>query len=81
MKVFFLLVLTLFSSVSLYAQRQYSTTDKEAIKQYALANENLDEHLYDDAILQLLKSIDADNKFIEAHYLLADVYRLLRRNK
>ena len=81
MKVFFVLVLTLCLSVALYAQRQYSTTDKEAIKQYALANESLDEHLYDDAIAQLQKSIEADNKFIEARYLLADVYRLLRRNK
>ena len=82
MKIFFLPVLMLLLSVSLHAQeRQYSSTDKEAIKQYALANESLDEHLFDDAIAQLQKSIEADGKFIEAHYLLADIYRLTRRNK
>lgn len=82
MKIFFLLVFILFLSATVYAQeRQYSTTDKEAIKQYALANESIDEHLYDDAIAQLQKSIEADKKFVEAHYLLADTYRLKRRNK
>jgi outer membrane protein OmpA-like peptidoglycan-associated protein/tetratricopeptide (TPR) repeat protein len=76
MKFFFFLVL-LFLSTFLYAQqREYSTTDKEAIKYFALANQSLDEHLYNEAITQLQKAIDIDVKFIEAHAQLADIYRL-----
>ncbi|MDB5024390.1 MAG: OmpA family protein [Mucilaginibacter sp.] len=76
MKFFFFPVLFLFLSVSLFAQeRQYSTTNKEAIKYFALANQSLDDHLYDDAAEQLLKAIDEDKKFIEAHAQLADLYR------
>ncbi|AMR33378.1 hypothetical protein A0256_19110 [Mucilaginibacter sp. PAMC 26640] len=72
----------LFISVCSFAQsRQYSTNDREAIKNYALANTSLDEHLYDDAISELQKAIEADNKFVEAHAVLADVLRLKRRNK
>jgi outer membrane protein OmpA-like peptidoglycan-associated protein len=76
MKVFFLSVLFLSLYVSSFAQeRQYSTTNKEAIKYYALARQSLDDHLYDDAVAQLLKAIDEDGKFIEAHLQLADIYR------
>jgi outer membrane protein OmpA-like peptidoglycan-associated protein len=76
MKFFFFPVLFLFLSVSLFAQeRQYSTTNKEAIKYFALANQSLDDHLYDEAVEQLLKAIDEDKKFIEAHAQLADIYR------
>ncbi|RFZ84667.1 hypothetical protein DYU05_03400 [Mucilaginibacter terrenus] len=62
-------------------QRQYTTTDKDAIKNFALANESIDEHLYDDAVTQLEKAISSDNKFIEAHFLLGDVLRMKRNNK
>jgi outer membrane protein OmpA-like peptidoglycan-associated protein/tetratricopeptide (TPR) repeat protein len=64
-------------SVSVSAQqRRYSTTDQEAIKYYALANQSLDEHLYDEAIAQLEKAIGIDKKFVEAHAQLADVLRM-----
>lgn len=77
MKVFFLSVLFFLSVSVLSAQeRQLSTTSKEAIKQYALANQSIDDRLYDDAIDHLQKSIKEDNNFIEAHALLADVYRV-----
>ncbi|HVS91542.1 MAG TPA: OmpA family protein [Mucilaginibacter sp.] len=79
MKFFFLAIL--FFVVVLFAKaqdRQYSTTDRGAIKYYALANESLDNNLYDDAIEQLKKAISEDKKFIEAHALLADVYRQRR---
>jgi hypothetical protein len=60
----------LFYSVYLYdfaQDRQYSTTDKEAIKNYALASQSLDENLYDEAIQYLYKAVQRDDKFIEAH--------------
>lgn len=72
----------LFLTASVFAQqRQYSTTDRDAIKNFALANESLDEHLYDEAIAQLEKAIHDDDKFIEAHALLSDVLRSRGRNK
>ncbi|MFA6085254.1 OmpA family protein [Mucilaginibacter sp.] len=78
----FLLILMGFLPVCAHAQqRLYSTADKEAIKYYALASQSIDEHLYDEAILQLQKALGIDNKFIEAHAQLADVLRLRRQNK
>jgi outer membrane protein OmpA-like peptidoglycan-associated protein len=76
MKVFFISVLLFLSVSFVYAQqRPYSTTNNQAIKYFALANQSLDDRLYDEAIDNLKKAIDEDSKFIEAHALLADVYR------
>jgi outer membrane protein OmpA-like peptidoglycan-associated protein/tetratricopeptide (TPR) repeat protein len=76
------LILLVFLPICVFAQeRQYSTTNKEAIKYYALAGQSMDEHLYDEAILQLQKALGNDNKFVEAHAQLADVLRMRRQNK
>ncbi|MEO6849957.1 MAG: OmpA family protein, partial [Mucilaginibacter sp.] len=75
MKFLFFLVF-LFLSFSLFGQeRPYSTTDKQAIKYFALAGTQLDDHMFDEAAVNLLKAIDQDHKFIEAHVILADLYR------
>lgn len=81
LSVFFCLLVLIFPVFVSAQQRQYSTTDKEAIKNFALANSSIDEHLYDDAITQLRTAVERDSKFIEAHYVLADLYRLRRVNK
>ena len=82
MKVFFLSVLFFSLYILSFAQeRQYSTTNKEAIKYYALARQSFDDHLYDEGIAQLLKAIEEDSKFIEAHAQLADMYRQMWRYK
>lgn len=82
MRSSFLLTILIFLSVYVFAQdRQYSTTDKEAIKNFALANQSIDEHLFDDAISLLQKAISADSKFIEAHAQLADLFRLKKQYK
>jgi outer membrane protein OmpA-like peptidoglycan-associated protein len=75
------LCLLLFSSIAANAQSPYSTNNKDAIKYFSLANQALDEHLYDDAIIQIQKAIAADSKFIEAYVLLGDIFRLKRDNK
>jgi outer membrane protein OmpA-like peptidoglycan-associated protein len=76
-KTYILLFLLVMLSVNVSAQqRRYSTTNEEAIKYYALSNQSLDEHLYDEAIAQLEKAINIDKKFIEAHAQLADVLRM-----
>ncbi|WP_428331315.1 OmpA family protein [Mucilaginibacter sp.] len=82
MRVIFFSVLLLFLSVFAFAQqKQYSTTDREAIKNFALANQSLDDHMFDDAIQLLQKAIESDGNFIEAHAQLADVYRIMRNYK
>nr|WP_067058301.1 OmpA family protein [Mucilaginibacter sp. L294] len=76
-KTYILLILLVMLSASVSAQqRRYSTTNQEAIKYYALSNQSLDEHLYDEAIMQLEKAISIDKKFVEAHAQLADVLRM-----
>jgi len=82
MRVLFCSAFLIFLSVFAFGQeRQYSTSNKQAIKYFALAVENSDEHLYDEAILQLQNAIEADSKFIEAHEQLADIHRLLQHHK
>lgn len=80
-----LILSVLFVSLSFFAiaqqQSQYTTTDKQAIKYFSLANESIDNGAYDDALTQLQKAIDADPKFIEAHIELGDVYRAKRQKK
>jgi len=82
MKVLILSVFSFFLAVFAYAQQgQYSTTDKQAIKHFALANESIDSHEFDVAITELQQAIQADPKFIEAHLQLGDVFRLMQQNK
>lgn len=80
MKPALLIVLLFLAGIVCAQDRQYSTTNKEAIKNYALAGQSLDEHLYNEAIDQLRKAVEIDSKFIEAHLQLADVYRLTHQN-
>src|ERR1700748_1922150 len=82
MRVIFFSVLLLFISSYISAQqRQYSTTDRAAIKYFAQANSDLDDHMYDEAVGNLQKAVEADDKFVEAHAVLGDVLRQMRRYK
>ncbi|MBD1392245.1 OmpA family protein [Mucilaginibacter glaciei] len=75
-----LIILSIFP-LFVSAQRHYSTVNEEAIKNYALADRSIDEHLYEEAIELLKKAISIDGKFVEAHAELGDVYRLKRQYK
>jgi len=82
MKVVILGVLSIFLSLFARAQEgQYSTTNREAIKHFALANQYIDDNEYDMAVVELQNAIGIDSKFIEAHAQLADIYRLEKQNK
>jgi len=81
MKLAVLTVLFAFLSVFAYAQGQYSTTNKEAIRHFALANESIDDREFDVAINQLQQAIATDPKFIEAHAQLGDIFRMARQYK
>jgi outer membrane protein OmpA-like peptidoglycan-associated protein/tetratricopeptide (TPR) repeat protein len=77
MKIVIITILSIF--LSLYAwsqQKPYATTNRTALKYFAEANQNQDDHLYEDAIDNLQKAINEDPKFVEAHAQLADVLRL-----
>jgi outer membrane protein OmpA-like peptidoglycan-associated protein/tetratricopeptide (TPR) repeat protein len=83
MKPAILLMLSLCLPVWLCAQQQiqYSTSNKDAITLFVKANQNIDEHLYDDAIQNSQKAIGEDSKFVEARLLLGDLYRMKRLYK
>lgn len=69
------ILIVLFLPVYLLAQqRQYATTDKEAMKHYVAASQDIDENMYDEAIGELSRAIQRDDKFVEAHAQLADLY-------
>jgi outer membrane protein OmpA-like peptidoglycan-associated protein len=77
MKIVIFLIVSIFFSVTAWSQQSsYTTTNKDAIKYFAEANQNIDDHLYDDAINNLQKAVREDQKFVEARVQLADVYRL-----
>jgi tetratricopeptide (TPR) repeat protein len=79
--LYLLLILAFLPFWAMAQQGQYSTTNKNAIEHYLEANKNIDDHLYDEAIIQLQSAVDSDKKFIEAHAQLADVLRLRHQNK
>jgi len=82
MRYSILTVLLFFISASASAQqRQYTTTDRQAIKFFALANQSLDENMYDEAQAQLQQALQADSNFVEAHLLLGDLYRRTKQHK
>jgi len=81
MRFLFITVLIFILPVFSFAQeRQYSTTNREAIKEFALANQSLDESAYEEALALLQKALQADSNFVEAHAQLADLYRLMRQH-
>lgn len=79
--ILFSVLLFFIANYTFAQQRQYSTTDREAIKYFALANQSLDDHLYDEAVGHLQKAIEADDKFVEAHAVLGDLLRQMRNYK
>ncbi len=81
MRTIVLLIFLLFLTRIVYSQQPYSTSNREAIKYFALANEDLDNNLYEESILKLQKAISSDDKFIEAYALLGDIYRLKKNTK
>jgi outer membrane protein OmpA-like peptidoglycan-associated protein/tetratricopeptide (TPR) repeat protein len=76
----FFIFAVLFSPV-VFAQRHYSTTNNEAIKDYALANKSFDNQDFNSSLDLLQKAITADPNFIEAHFQLGDELGLLLRKK
>lgn len=82
MRAALLLLLTFFLSATAWAQQKtYSSSNKEALKFILLANKNIDDHLYDEAIDNIRKALKEDPNFIDARALLGDLYRMKRLYK
>lgn len=73
-----ILFLFFFSS---FAQTNYSTTSKKAIKLYEESQSLLHQRKFREAIEKLNAAVEKDNNFIEAHLTLAFSYELLREIK
>ncbi|MDX1652356.1 MAG: OmpA family protein [Brumimicrobium sp.] len=83
-----LLILTIFSGCAI-AQSGYSTSNKKAIKLYEEARRAPSEQIniktgqpnYQAGIDLLDKALEKDNKFLEAHQLIGEFYRLQGNSK
>jgi outer membrane protein OmpA-like peptidoglycan-associated protein/tetratricopeptide (TPR) repeat protein len=62
-------------------ERQYTTTNKQAIRLYQRAKQNIDYQLYFEAITILKKAIELDPNFLEAQNQLADLYRITKQHR
>lgn len=73
-RLLFLIILLAGLLPEAYAQPQYTSTNKGAIRSYEEATQFYDTYNFDKARESLLKAISKDPAFIEAHILLANVY-------
>ncbi|MCJ8211231.1 OmpA family protein [Mucilaginibacter sp. RS28] len=76
MRRILILILLAFPLVIFAQQRPLSTRNEAALKQFAYANSAIDVRKYDEAIKLLTTAIAAEERFIEAHVLLGDLYRV-----
>lgn len=61
--------------------RQYTSSNKEALSFYVQARQSLDYQLFDQAIRQLKHAVEVDPNFLEAHNQLADLLKLSKQYK
>jgi outer membrane protein OmpA-like peptidoglycan-associated protein len=77
-----LFIIIFFLSFDLaFAQANYSTKSKKAIKSYQEAELLLRQRRFSEGISKLNEALERDNDFIEAHLRLAFSYELLRNTK
>ena len=76
MKRFAHLVILLLAFQIGLSQTKYSSNSRNAIKSYEKARSLLDLNDFEQASIELTAAIKQDEAFIEAHLLLADVYRV-----
>ena len=76
MKYFYFIAFLFFLSAFAFGQEKYTSHSRIAIKYYESASSLLDLNNFKEAITYLKDAIKQDDQFIEAHLLLADVYRV-----
>ncbi|NCD72203.1 OmpA family protein [Mucilaginibacter agri] len=80
-RILFIVLFTALPCLLFAQQRTYTTRDETAIKYYATAGSNYDARKIDDAISSLQQAITADDRFVEAHIFLGDLYHLKQQHK
>src|SRR5688572_29082585 len=78
-KAIFTFYLVVFAFDFSFAQTVYSSKSKKAIKYYEEATKFYDIRDRENAKLSLIKSIEQDNLFVEAHMLLSYIYSDLKQ--
>jgi len=73
-KLIFLIVSVIVFPIITYAQFNYSTKNKKAIKSYEEALQFFNRMDYYSATISMQKAIKYDDEFIEAHIVLAEIY-------
>jgi outer membrane protein OmpA-like peptidoglycan-associated protein/tetratricopeptide (TPR) repeat protein len=79
--IFAIVLLLILPAITFSQERQYSTNDKQAIKDYLLAMQDLDEHAYDEAAELFQKAIEGDSSFVEAHMEFGNLNRLQHQHQ
>lgn len=82
MKQLILLITLLFVlTTSAFTQGKYRSDSKKAIKLYEKAIENFKARRFDEGVEQLLRAIEVDENFVDAHYRLAATYQLFQEHE
>jgi outer membrane protein OmpA-like peptidoglycan-associated protein/tetratricopeptide (TPR) repeat protein len=71
--IFFIVTLLLVPVIS-NAQRNYTSSNKKAIKSYEEALLAFDRMDYGNAVILMEKALKSDDEFVEAHLVLAEIY-------
>ncbi len=71
---FIILFITILLSVNLFSQQKYSTKKKKAIKHFESAMKYYRQRDEVNAITELNKALEIDEKFVESYNLLAEIY-------
>jgi OmpA-OmpF porin, OOP family len=81
MKFSTMLLIGALLSFSLSSQAQYTSKNAKAIKLYQQAEEQLKNRKFEEGQELLLKAVDKDPKFAEAHFRIAVNYQMYRQNE
>ena len=73
--------LLFFTSITIYAQHEYTSSVSKAIRAFETAAKYYDAKQNDKALEAIDESINADPKFIEAHMLKANIYTDLQQHE
>lgn len=78
MKKFVFCVLICIGTFSAFAQNTLSSKNAKALSAYQRSNIAINQRLYNTAIRDLEEAIRIDPNFVEAHFRMADVYKILK---
>ncbi len=78
---FIIILLSVFYVNGVFAQYEFSTKSKKAIKSYKMAENKYRQYFFDEALEYLDEAIKKDPMFIEPYLLKADYYKMTKNYK